>query len=208
MQFWQNRQRRHGFLLPAIAGILSAAGTIISNRQQRNMAREQMHFQERMSSTAAQRSVKDYAAAGLNPALAYERSASSPGGASATLGDAINAGVSSAQAAAALRSQLKLQESQTNAAQAQNYRDTQAGNLAAEQGKTEFTNRTFSIAQQPSDLRLRAATALLTENQAALARLQIPGAQNTADFERLLGMAKPGLASAKTLTEILKLFRR
>lgn len=81
-------------------GIISGAASAYGAGQQQNfdqkMAEKQMAFQEKMSSTAHQRQVKDLRKAGLNPILSANSGASSPGGAAATGQNIPGAGVTSA----------------------------------------------------------------------------------------------------------------
>lgn len=201
---------KNDWLLPAGLGILGAGAGLIggsrANSANQKMAREQMKFQEYMSNTSAQRAVRDYKAAGLNPALAYDRGASSPGGASATMGntikDATEQGVSSAMSARALQQQLRIAQEQHS----ETLRNTRASTMKmategatnALQGDLLRQSFRFNEINQPVDLRTRAAGALLSE-------YLIPGAKNTAEFNSLLGKAGPATGTAKTIAEIFKL---
>lgn len=96
---------------PVIAGGLSFLGGERRNNAQVASAKSQMDFQERMSSTAHQRQVKDLRAAGLNPILSAKYGgASSPGGAQAQITDSITPAVSSALQTRSVNATVEQQE--------------------------------------------------------------------------------------------------
>lgn len=108
-----------GWLAPLAIGALSTAGDLYANNRNVQLSKDQMRFQERMSSTAAQRAVKDYQAAGLNPALAYDRPASSPAGSLGQVENPVRGGVSSAMTAKQAIANIELTKAQTEKANAE-----------------------------------------------------------------------------------------
>lgn len=95
-----------------VLGIMGAGGAAAQNRTNVRLARENRAWQERMSSTAVSRSVQDYIAAGLNPALAYERSASTPGGETAIVNNVAKEGLDAYNSARAARDARQAMQNQ------------------------------------------------------------------------------------------------
>lgn len=183
-------------MIGAIIGGIGLGLGYLAQRKQDEKARAESErnrqFQERMSSTAVQRSVDDLRAAGLNPALAYERSASTPGGSTASFDNsAINAGISNATRYAELlqtrrierethEANMTLMREQAGAAKATNAKNTADAELANGQLALARQALQFNFAQQPALLRQATAQSILTE-------LGIPAARNAASFEEFLG---------------------
>lgn len=95
-----------------LTGAASVFGGSEANKASAKMAKRQMKFQERMSSTAVQRATADMRAAGINPILAAGNPASSPSGASADMSDVITPALGSARDRQRLDAELDNMEKQ------------------------------------------------------------------------------------------------
>lgn len=193
-----------------IGGAASLLGGYMANQATGDSTRDQMRFQERMSSTAHQREVADLRAAGLNPILSANSGASSPSGASFTTEDIVTPALSSAVAVKRTQNEGKRIKNETqlsNAnvrfalANAQNAMDTnnlirqQISQTSADVSKKMAETQGIKAANKRTELENRVLELSLPALELDAAFYSSGGGQIMRSIDNVLGRG----ASAKLL---------
>lgn len=203
---------------PALAIAGSVAGGWLANRGNKEEAVKARQHQRAMRATAYQDTVADLRAAGLNPALAYGRGATSaPSGPMATQDDILGGAVSSGIQAAMVKKQMKLLDAQTLQAQNLGRKTMHEANIARleEHGKSARWSYYFTPQGTPKgplrELLQREHEGSMAQSGKSvadleLARFSIPERQAVAALFEQLG--KEGKGAQLLMPLILQLLRR
>jgi len=180
---------------PLAAALITAGGGVLANVFSAREAAKNRAFQERMSSTAHQREMRDLKAAGINPALRGLSGSSTPAGDSAEIRDSAGSAVQAALAVKKQKAEIDL--IQANAALAK----TQAGDIASSaQGRYSLTQAQNDLANANSE-QLRAMLPLLLERAKAEARSMLSSARA---HDAVAALDEASRAGAENLEQLEK----